>query len=45
MVCDLDKRKHKGSHGAILQAIYDKICELAGDADVFVREQGFSRFS
>lgn len=40
----LDTSKIKGPHGAKLLAIFDKVCELAADADVFVRERGFSRF-
>lgn len=29
----------------MLERIYAGICELSGDVDVFVREQGFSRYS
>lgn len=37
-------RSSKAGHGEILNAIYDLLCELSADIDVFVREKGFYRF-
>lgn len=37
-------RSSKAGHGEILDAIYDLLCELSVDIDVFVREKGFYRF-
>lgn len=41
----MDTDKCKGGHGEKLTVIYDKIFELAQNADRFVREQGFTRFN
>lgn len=40
---DLDSRSSKEPHGGILNKIYNLIADLAPQADVFVRERGFSR--
>ena len=37
-------RSSKAGHGEILDAIYELLCELSADIDVFVREKGFYRF-
>ena len=43
-MCHLNTRNSKASHGEILAAIYDLLCKLSMDIDIFVREKGFSRF-
>lgn len=43
-LCHLNMRSSKAGHGEILDAIYDLLCELSADIDVFVREKGFYRF-
>ncbi len=44
MVTELNNKAHKGPHGSILERIYNMTYELAQNADVLVRERGFSRF-
>lgn len=40
----MDSRAEKQPHGYILSRIYEAIARLAPRADVFVREQGFTRY-
>ena len=39
---DINNRSIKGCHGMIMEKIYHKVCELALNADVFVREAGYT---
>ena len=43
-LCHIDSRSRKCCHGAILSEIAEKLNELIAQADVFIREKGFSRF-
>ena len=41
----LNTRSKDMTHGELLANIYAHLAKLSEDADIFVREKGFSRFS
>ncbi|MBP3653707.1 MAG: crossover junction endodeoxyribonuclease RuvC [Clostridia bacterium] len=45
MLCHVDNRTAKASHGELLNTIYIRMMSIASDIDVFVRERAFSRFA
>lgn len=41
----IEDRSSASSHGKLLSGIYELLCSITEDVDIFVREKSFSRFA
>ena len=41
----IEDRSPTSTHGKLLSGIYELLCSITADVDIFVREKSFSRFA